>query len=435
MNAQKIISLSVSNFMRVSAVSIELSPEGELVILAGENEQGKSSVIKAIEYVLGGKDCEVVRPIKDGANEAKVIATLTDYIVTRTTTAAGTSGFKVTTRDKKNVSSPQTLLNGFISALSFDPLHFHRIATKEPAEAVKLLMKLAGLDFTKLDERRKSLYDERTDANRTLAQSKAKVVGLVLDVTAPADEIVTADLVEELRIARARNTGNETQCQQFNSLINDKEKVESDIRGCEAQIESLEKEIQKQRALITGHKDIILRCQPTIDSWKKEVDALVDIDETSITERISGADAINAKVRSNRKLSDLNGDIEVDQKTSDDLTAEIEAIDKQKEDALTNAKFPVPGISFNDAGVVLGGVPWSQCSTAQRLKATTSIGIALNPGLRAILIREGGNDLDKNSMAVMAGIAKEHDVHIVLERCTVGPEASFVIEDGHIKQS
>lgn len=431
--SQKIISLSVQNFMRVSAVNIALSPEGALVILAGDNEQGKSSVIKAIEYVLGGKDCEVVRPIKDGANEAKVIATLTDYIVTRTTTAAGATGFKVTTRDKKNVSSPQTLLNGFISALSFDPLHFHRIATKEPAEAVKLLMKLAGLDFSKLDERRKSLYDERTEANRTLAQSKAKVVGLTHDASAPATEIVTSELVEELRKAQQ---GNQQICDKRKQI--QVEMAEADgfdgiIAEGESKIIKLQQDIDAIRVQMEQWRGGKVQSLKNAADMAQQASSMLAINETDITTRISGADSVNAKVRANKKLAELNSDIEVDQKSSDDLTAEIEAIDKQKETALTNAKFPVSGISFNDAGVVLGGIPWPQCSTAQRLKATTAIGIALNPGLRAILIREGGNDLDKNSMAIMSEIAKKHDVHIILERVTVGPEASFVIEDGHIK--
>lgn len=425
MNAQKIISLSVSNFMRVSAVDIELSPAGELVILAGDNEQGKSSVIKAIEYVLGGKRSDIQRPIRDGSNEAKVVATLTDYVVTRTTTSNGSTGFKVTTRDKRAVSSPQTILDGFLCALSFDPLEFHRQATKEPARAVETLKKLAGLDFTKLDAERKTLYDERTDSNRGLAQSRARAEGLVHDASVPAKEIETADLAKELSAAQETNRSHRKHREVF-ADCQQKQKTQDES------IERIKVEIEKLRTMLSVAEKSRAEFAAVLDADTSRL--LVDIDESAIISRMSSIGATNAKVRANKTLADLDCDIAVDERNVVDLNYQIQQIDSEKERLLTTAKFPVAGISFNDAGVVLGGVPWAQCSSAQRLKATTAIGIALNPGLRAILIREGGNDLDKNSLAIMSQIAKEADIHIIMERCQVGATPNeIVIEDGHIK--
>ena len=48
----RIISLQAENIKRLKAV--EITPEGDIVVIAGRNGQGKTSVLDSIWYALGG---------------------------------------------------------------------------------------------------------------------------------------------------------------------------------------------------------------------------------------------------------------------------------------------------------------------------------------------------------------------------------------------
>lgn len=49
----RIVELHVSNIKRIKTVDI--TPEKDIVILEGDNAQGKTSVMDSIAYLLGGK--------------------------------------------------------------------------------------------------------------------------------------------------------------------------------------------------------------------------------------------------------------------------------------------------------------------------------------------------------------------------------------------
>lgn len=50
----KIIRLQANNIKKLTA--IEISPEGNIITLAGNNGAGKSSILDSIVYALGGTD-------------------------------------------------------------------------------------------------------------------------------------------------------------------------------------------------------------------------------------------------------------------------------------------------------------------------------------------------------------------------------------------
>jgi hypothetical protein len=91
-------------------------------------------------------------------------------------------------------------------------------------------------------------------------------------------------------------------------------------------------------------------------------------------------------------------------------------------------------LSFNEErGVLLNGVPFSQASSARQLQAAVSIGLALNPKIRVILIRDGSL-LDEDSMKLVSEMAEKNDAQIWVERVADGRPGCVVIEDGEIKQ-
>jgi recombinational DNA repair ATPase RecF len=70
----KIVSFQASNIKKLTA--IEITPDGNMVVLKGENGAGKSSVLDSIWYVLTGKRALPERPIRDGASRAEATVKL-----------------------------------------------------------------------------------------------------------------------------------------------------------------------------------------------------------------------------------------------------------------------------------------------------------------------------------------------------------------------
>jgi len=70
----KIISLAVSNIMKVTAAFIQ--PKSDVVVIQGENEAGKSSILNSIIYAFKGDRDLPEMPIKEGAKKGDIVIKL-----------------------------------------------------------------------------------------------------------------------------------------------------------------------------------------------------------------------------------------------------------------------------------------------------------------------------------------------------------------------
>jgi DNA repair exonuclease SbcCD ATPase subunit len=108
----RIINLQVENVMGIKA--IDITPADDLVILGGDNGAGKSSVLNAIAFALGGVSEIPEKPIHEGEAKAKILVNLGDLVVTRilTRTEKGyNTTLEVRTADGAKLSSPQAILD------------------------------------------------------------------------------------------------------------------------------------------------------------------------------------------------------------------------------------------------------------------------------------------------------------------------------------
>ena len=137
----KILKLTADSFMKLTAV--EITPTSPIVTVAGKNRAGKTSVLKAIEAALGGKDHSPDEPIHKGDKSARVVVETDTITVTRKWSAKGTS-LEVKAKDGAVFASPQAMLDKLVGPLSFDPVKFCRL---DPKEQSATLRRLVGLDF------------------------------------------------------------------------------------------------------------------------------------------------------------------------------------------------------------------------------------------------------------------------------------------------
>jgi hypothetical protein len=137
-------------------------------------------------------------------------------------------------------------------------------------------------------------------------------------------------------------------------------------------------------------------------------------------------------VRIKKERETVSANIKATSKKADGLTAEIEALDKRKGDALLSAKFPIDGLSFDNNGVTFKGIPFSQCSSAERLRTSIAMAMAMNPKLRVIRITDGSL-IDSKNMAIIEEMVKEKDFQCWIERVDETGKIGIYIEDGEVK--
>lgn len=410
----KIIEFRAERFKRLSAV--EITPEGNTVIISGRNGQGKSSVLDAIWLALGGgnatKDSATTVPIKEGEKDAVVRLDLGDIVVTRKWTASG-STLTVEGADGRKYSSPQTLLDTLVGTISFDPLSFAKMPPMEQRSQLIDLVKLP-VDLDELSAQRKAFYDQRTFVNRELKTIQAELAGIQLpDNDVPEEEISIAEMTKKIGMAQ----------DQRSRIIMGRQRLQEKVEKAKALREIIQQKTDELTSLgnqIRSETEILESCkEPDVQAMRSQLD---------------NAEQINKLVRQKKHKAELQ--VRLDDKTTESevLTQQIEAIDRTKKEAFLNVRFPVDGLAVDEEGITYNGIPFRQCSSAEQLKVCVAIASALNPEIRVIRVPDASL-LDEESMKVMQDLAQQQDIQIWMERVTDGKEkVGVVIEDGAVKQ-
>ena len=425
--------LQAENIKRLKAVSLKLDPEGGLVIIGGENEAGKSTALDSITYALEGKGSLPPEPIRHGETSGEIMLNLEGngddpLVVTRTFTKTD-SYLKVTTPEGAELKSPQKLLDSFRGRF-VDPLGFVQADSKEQVQVLKDLTKL---DFTELEADRQAAYEERTVVNRDIKAAEARIKGMTHhdDVTAPLnveDMMNSRKLLEEHDLER---TEKEKEIEKARTVIyGHNESIEltkNHIEKLENQVAALYKDLNEVRDANRAGEESLAKLRIEYEKMDPKSDF------TDMDVKIAGASEHNRKFNENQRRKAEAEELAGQQNNADALTAAIDTYDQKKLDMIAQADMPVDGLAFGEGGVMFNGIPFEQCSQAQKLKISAAIGLATNPKLRVLLIHDGSL-LDENSMKLMAQIAQESEAKIFLERVGDADENAIIIEDGRVKQ-
>jgi len=419
MTPSRIIGLQVENFKRISAVSI--SPNGDPVIqITGKNAEGKSSVLDAIWAALQWRSASgsIPEPIRRGEEKATVRVDLGDLIISRTW-KGDKSNLQVTTKDGAKYSSPQSILDKLVSEIGFDPLEFTRM---QPRDQRTTLMTLLKIDFSELDQ-------ERAEHLKSKTVAQAQVTGLyqqLMDIPeipedVPEQEVSAGDLIHQIQEAQAFNQRIKVVESEYNSLYQLCLKTRDEADKLRAQLGVLEDQLGELWLKEGNHP------------WNEFKDEPLK-DLSPLQAQLTNIETINKQVRQKQQKTAITERLQLAEQTVNEITESIGCIDQDKKDALESAKFPVPGLSFDETGVLLNGVPFSQASSAEQIRVSLAIGITLNPDLRVLLIRDG-NALDSTSLGIVSQMAQESDMQVWMERVDESGKLGICIEDGTVKAS
>jgi DNA repair exonuclease SbcCD ATPase subunit len=403
----RIVKFSAENIKRLRAVTIE--PDGNVVVLSGANGQGKSSVLDAIWMALGGTDkCPEV-PIRTGESHAQVTLDLGEIVVKRTFRATGTT-LTVTQADGTKVSSPQRLLDALVGKMTFDPMEFMRMKPAAQADALRALI---GLDFAASDAKRLQLYNERTVVNREMKSIQARGEAIKVPDNAPDAEQSPTEILAQIATAEAHNA-------RFRELKVKASEINSEVHRARREFDEAKERL-----------DAILVKEKNFHDQNNSI--APEVDTAALRAQIHNLELLNAAARAKQQLAACYAEYGAKEAQTNALTAQIDEIDATKAAALTDAKFPVDGLSFSDGGAVtLNDLPLDQASSAEKLRVSVAIAMRMNPKLRVLRIIDGSL-LDANSLRLIGEMAAADDYQVWIEMVDESGEVGVVIEDGMVR--
>lgn len=412
--------LFIENVKRVRVV--EIIPKGDVIEIAGQNAQGKSSIIDSIIYVLGGKEEIPTEPIRKGEKSARIVLETDEFTATRSWTANDKTYLTVAANTGK---SPQAFLDSKVNRISFDPVAFMRM---KPKEQEALLRQVTGLSTVELEQERLRIYEMRTTIGRDVDRLKVfrnELGNPVYDL--PDEEESVQELIDRIdsvgRMSESRNKLISKIATAKGDIANSDERIKIKL----AQIEELKKEIE-------GIEKVKFVNLKRIEAMQKEADEIVLEDTTPLRGELKVIEEKNKQIRQNQQINKTQNQLDDVQAQYNNCTQDIAEIDEQVKQMVRETEFPVKGLSINEQGIVFNEIPLQQASQAEQVKIGLAIAEALNPELQIILVKDGSL-LDKKSMGTIRNFAKEKDYQIWVERVEPDSSDAIIIEDGGIVHS
>lgn len=455
----KIIKLKAENIKKL--IAVEIAPTGNVVKITGKNASGKTSVLDAIYWALGGVEKIQAQPIRKGERKAVVELDLGEMVVKRTFNEGGTTGLTIENKDGLRFKSPQTLLDGLLGKFSFDPLEFMR---QDPRKQMETLRALTGVDTSKLDGLRQRVYDERTAINRDLKRLEVQVEGAVVPkdpVLVDAKEVDVSELAGKISEATVAERKKDELSARYADLLRMGTQVENDVKDSEhrtnqrideleAQIVELQRKVQETKdgfhVWRKSKQEVLSACKEQMMQTSKMAEAIVVPDISALQTELKQAEQKNREVRAAKaEYEKAKGAVESAKeqrarliserdeaaKKADELTEKITFVDQEKARQIAAAKFPLAGLGFGDGAVLYKDLPLDQASHAEQLRVSMAIAMALNPKLKVIRVSDGSL-LDSDSMGVIEEMCKEQDYQAWVEITDESGKVGVVISEGEV---
>ena len=386
-------------------MKIEPTANG-LTVIGGNNNQGKTSVLDAIAWALGG---EKFRPSM-AKNSASVILPHLHIVLNNGLVVerkGKNSDLKVT--DPEGNKGGQQLLNEFVEQLALNLPKFMENSSREKADT---LLRIIGVgdSLAALEQQERELYNRRLAIGQIADQKEKFAKEQPYYPDAPKEIVSASELIRQQQDILARNGENQRKRENLHSLEQEYQKINDQLS-----------ELMKQQDNV--HRDL--------ETARKSTEDLVDESTAELEKNITEIEEINRKVRANLDKDKAEDDALEYRNQYRALTQEIEDIRKSKTDLLESAELPLEGLSVEEGELVYKGQRWDNMSGSDRLKVATAIVRKLNPRCGFVLL----DKLEQMDMATLKEFGfwlEEQGLQAIATRVSTGDECSIIIEDGYV---
>lgn len=410
----KINALELENVKRIKAVALEPSPDG-LTVIGGKNGQGKTSVLDAIAWALGGNKYKPSGAQRDGSLVPPHLkVTLSNGV---TVERKGKNGdLKVT--DPAGQLAGQALLDSFVSSFALDLPKFLNASDKDKADT---LLRTIGVEaeLYELDRQEKALYSERTQVGRIAEQKMKHAEAMVYHSDVPDKQLSLSELIRQQHEAMDHNQHRMDLERKAQTAITEGARVRKQI---DATLEALAR--LKQEAA---------EFDQTLQNARKELAETESIPLVPIAKQIEDVEIINRKVAENDAKAAAQDEAEHYAATYQQLTAHIEDVRKERRDLLEGAELPLPGLSVEDGALTYNGQQWDCMSGSEQLKVATAIVRKLNPECGFVLL-DKLEQMDTDTLSEFGAWLESEGLQAIATRVSTGSECTVIITDGRAEE-
>ena len=460
--------LELLNFQVIEQFSAEFT--GNVYFVTGDNELGKSTLLKAIGALLTGERDDVLRNgaskgfakmvVGDDGEEFDVSLSFTENNPRGTLTIKQKSTGMAT----NNVS----MLQRIFGYQDFDAVEFSRWSEtadgrrKQIAVVKSLLAPAIRERIEAIDVEVSGLKTERTGVNRdvkTFDTLIAQITGRMepgdiekyatpIDVTGLMEQQSTnAKLIEKAKTVRAmlaqrteqiaaipgRIEAEKTKADETRKVYADKvaaakaayEQAVAEQAGAITKIDSVLKEnitaIEAEKADLENRK-------ANAEQWLAKYEQN-NPEKTNVPELLAKAEAHNKKYSLVEQYKEKKQQFDDVKAKAEQMDARIDALAKERAELIATAKLPIDGLTFTDDGLELNGVPFvpGKVSDSQIMEIAAKLVIASNPTVKVFRIARG-ESLGAKRLETIIDIAKRNGFQGFIEQVQRGQTEMLVEE-------
>lgn len=418
----KITALEAENVKRIKAVALTPSPTG-LTLVGGNNNQGKTSVLDALAWALGGDRFRPDAAQRDGAiAPAHLKATLSNGVVVE---RKGKNA-SLTVTDPTGRRSGQQLLNAFVEPLALDLPRFMDASDKEKAD---ILLRIIGIgaELHTRDLEIKGLYDKRTFTGQLAAQKKHFAEEMISYPEAPDEPVSASELIRQQQDILARNGENQRLRAQYAELEQQVQQCVDELKRTRERIATLQ---QLADELDAKHTKLFNQRETA----RKTVSQLQDESTAELEASIRDIEETNRKVRANLEKSRAEDEAAQYASEYDRLTESIQQKRADRMALLNGADLPLPGLSVEDGVLTYNGKRWRDMSGSDQLRVAAAIVRRLNPDCGFVLL-DKLEQMDMTTLQEFSAWLEAEGLQAIATRVSTGSECQIIIEDGMVKDA
>lgn len=471
--------LELVNFQVISKFNADF--EGNVYFITGDNELGKSTVLKAIGTLLTGARDAV---LKNGENKGFARMVIGDdgeeYKVELRYTKSNPRGtLSITQKGSGMRSDNVSMLQKILGYTDFDAVEFSRWSEtaegrRKQIEVVKSLLpekvrkRIAEIDSEVIDLKDKRLFSNRelkqynalcAEAENNLSSGDVEKFTVPKDITTLMQEQqVAAQLIEKAKTVRASREQRIIQLSAIperikqvdedylNKIGNIKSRLIEVRKAYEEKLALAEKAYKEAQDMLTEDskqvetdkanqlKSIeeeradLERRKANADKWLEEYEK-DNPEKLDTAERLKAAEEYNKKCRI---VSEYKEKVRLRDSVAKDVDAmenRLEKLASERENLISDSKLPIPGLSFTNEGLELNGVPFiaGKVSDSQIMEVAAKLIIASNPTVKVFRIARG-ESLGQNRLQAIINIAKENGFQGFIEEVKRGQD-ELIIEE------
>lgn len=471
--------LELVNFQVISEFNADF--EGNVYFITGDNELGKSTVLKAIGALLTGARDAV---LKNGENKGFARMVIGDdgeeYKVELRYTKSNPRGtLSITQKSNGRRSDNVSMLQKILGYTDFDAVEFSRWSEtaegrRKQIEVVKSLLpekvrkRIAEIDSEVIDLKDKRLFSNRelkqynalcAEAENNLSSGDVEKFTVPKDITTLMQEQqVAAQLIEKAKTVRASREQRIIQLSAIperikqvdedylNKIGNIKSRLIEARKAYEEKLALAEKAYKEAQDMLTEDskqvetdkanqlKSIeeeradLERRKANADKWLEEYEK-DNPEKLDTAERLKAAEEYNKKCRI---VSEYKEKVRLRDSVAKDVDAmekRLEKLASERENLISDSKLPISGLSFTNEGLELNGVPFiaGKVSDSQIMEVAAKLIIASNPTVKVFRIARG-ESLGQNRLQAIINIAKENGFQGFIEEVKRG-QNELIIEE------